>query len=454
MTLLPWRLQLTALWLLLLVGPRTPALAAAAPSELPHVAGSLTQVRAKLEVGGDLLIPAQAEPTKLPMSVVANFDYIERRIDDGSQPDQRRSLRHYRGAKAAIKIGKQASESSLAKEHALVRVALASSTASLAAARGNFTRDELDLVDVPGNTLLLDLLLDGVELKQGAKWRPKELVLTRLAGIDAIRSSEIENRITSLNGEVGEVIFEGKIIGEVADALTEIELKGKMHFDVRLRRPFALVMLIKEVRKPAAAGPGLDVTARLQLQIEPIDECPQLADSVLADIELAGDGAAAPLEHRPASKTFRLLYDPRWRITRDDADAVAMRLIDRGDLVAQCNVSVLSKVKLTEPITLESFQKEVQQSLGKNFGAFESAAERKHAAGYRMLHAAAHGAVSDLPIVWHYYLLIDEHGRRAALSFTMEARLLERFGDAERLILDEFRFSPATQAAAQQPIKR
>jgi hypothetical protein len=454
MTFLHWRLRLTAVGLLLLLGPNSSLPAAAAPSELPNVAASLTQVRARLEVGGDLLVPGPSDPTKLPMSVVADFDYFERRIDDGSQPEQRRSLRYYRGAKAAIKIGKQGSESSLSKDHQLVRAALSGNTASLAAARGNFSRDELDLVNVPGNTLFLDLLLDGADLKQGAKWRPKESTLTSLLCIDAIRGTDVESRITMLNGEVGEVLFEGKVTGEIGDALTEIELKGKMHFDVRLRRPFALVMLIKELRKPAAAGPGLDVTARLQLQIEPIDECPQLADSALADIELAGDSDAAPLEHRPASQTFRLLYDPRWRITRDDADAVAMRLVDRGDLVAQCNVSVLSKVKLTEPITLESFQKEVQQSLGKNFGAFESAAERKHAAGYRMLHAAAHGVVSDLPIVWHYYLLIDEHGRRAALSFTMEARLLERFGDADRLILDEFRFSPPAQAATQQAIKR
>jgi hypothetical protein len=454
MTLLVTPKHLTAVAILILAGVATNAKAEAPASRLPNGANLLTQVRAKLEVGGDILVPGQTEPAKVPMSVVANYDYIERRIDDGTQRDQRRSLRHYRGAKAAIKVGKQSSESSLEKDHQLVRAALTGHTTSLSAARGNFTRDELDLLEVPGNTLLLDLLLDGAELKQGAKWQPDDVALTRLLCIDAIRSSEVENRITSLNGEVGEVQFEGKITGEVADAETEIELKGKLHFDVRLHRPFALVMLIKEHRQLASAGPGLDVTARLQLQIEPIDECPQLADSALGDIELAGDGTAAPLEHRPASKEFRLLYDPRWRITRDDPDAVAMRLVDRGDLVAQCNVSVLSKVKLTEPITLESFQKDVQQSLGKNFGAFESAAERKHAAGYRLLHAAAHGRVSDVPIVWHYYLLIDEQGRRAALSFTMEAKLLERFGDADRLIIDEFRFSPASQATTQQAVKR
>ena len=57
-----------------------------------------------------------------------------------------------------------------------------------------------------------------------------------------------------------------------------------------------------------------------------------------------------------------------------------------------------------------------------------------------MLNVVAMGAVEGLPITWHYYLLIDPQGRRAAISFTMENALADRFGEADRLILDEFRF--------------
>jgi len=42
--------------------------------------------------------------------------------------------------------------------------------------------------------------------------------------------------------------------------------------------------------------------------------------------------------------------------------------------------------------------------------------------------------------------LIDPEGRRAAISFTMENALADRFGDADRLVIDEFRFQAPKSA--------
>jgi hypothetical protein len=178
---------------------------------------------------------------------------------------------------------------------------------------------------------------------------------------------------------------------------------------------------------------------------------PQLTDKALDTVDLATTGSEPPLSYHSDQGKFGFLYDARWRITREQAESVVMRLVDRGDLVAQCNVSVLPKLSPQQSFTLETFQKEVEQSLGKNFRQFERAAEQKSATGLRMLHVIALGAVAEVPITWHYYLLIDEAGQRAAISFTMEDSLADRFGEADRLVLDEFRFDPPAVRTAAQP---
>ena len=91
--------------------------------------------------------------------------------------------------------------------------------------------------------------------------------------------------------------------------------------------------------------------------------------------------------------------------------------------------------------TLEHFQEEVQQALGKNFGQIESAAERKTAHGLRLLRVVALGAVSGLPIEWRYYLAIDEQGRRVAFTYTLESKLVEQFADADTMIIDSLEFA-------------
>ena len=413
--------------------------AAAAP-KLSNSGSAITRVKAKFEVGGDLRLPGDAKPSVLPMSVEAQFDYFERRIDDGSLDLERRSIRYYLGAEAAIKVDKQANRSTLSDERRLVRAAVSQDHTTIGALHGHLTRQEQDLVDIPFNTLLLGKLLPAPAAAKGTTWKPADSIIAMLLGLDAVSRTDVENVLTAVKDDVGEIAISGALNGAIGGVATEIELKGKLHYDIPHHQPFALVLLIKEKRSVGHVSPGLDVVARLELQIAPVAETQQLSDAALAGIELATDGVPSPLACRSAEGGFSLLYEPRWRITREERDSVVMRLVDRGELVAQCNVSVLPKLTGTEPITIETFQTEVRQSLGKHFGRFERAAEKPTPGGLRMLNVIAMGAVEGLPITWNYYLLIDSQGRRAAISFTMENALADRFGEADRLIIDEFRF--------------
>jgi hypothetical protein len=414
-------------------------------------AALLTRIKAKFEVGGELRMAADAKPATLPMSVVARFDYCERRIDDGSLASEKRAVRYYTDAEAAIKVAKQASLSKLPDERRLIRAGVSQNRATLGAVHGHLTRAHRDLIDLPFSTLLLNELLPAPASQKGATAKPAEALVAMLLGLDAVSRSDVQTMLTAVSSDVGEIAVEGAVDGVVGGQATEIELKGKLHFDITHRQAFALAIMIKEKRSPGPVAPGLDVVARLELEIAPVAEVSQLSDKALAGIELASGGDEPPLAYHSTEGKFSFLYDPRWRITREQADSVILRLIDRGDVVAQCNVSVLPKLNPEQPFTLELFQKEVQQSLGKNFRQFERAAERKSATGLRMLHAVALGAVAEVPITWHYYLLIDESGRRAAISFTMEDSLADRFLAADRMLLDEFRFDPPPTRTASQP---
>jgi hypothetical protein len=50
------------------------------------------------------------------------------------------------------------------------------------------------------------------------------------------------------------------------------------------------------------------------------------------------------------------------------------------------------------------------------------------------------GSTGELPIQWTYYLLSDDQGHRAALVFTIETNLVERFPQIDRELIASFRF--------------
>jgi hypothetical protein len=206
-------------------------------------------------------------------------------------------------------------------------------------------------------------------------------------------------------------------------------------------------MLIKEKRSVGHVGPGLDTVAKLLLSIQPLTRSEWLTDAVASQAETRPSATSSELSYAAPNGAFRFSYDRRWYLTSDDAKLAVWRLLDRGELVAQCNMSALSADK--KPVTLNEFQKDVQQSLGKNFGQFVRASQESSEAGYTVLRLVANGNVSQLPITWIYYLIQDATGHGVTVAFTFERDLERRFGPADRALVNSLRLveAPATTAA-------
>jgi hypothetical protein len=114
--------------------------------------------------------------------------------------------------------------------------------------------------------------------------------------------------------------------------------------------------------------------------------------------------------------------------------------MDRGELIAQCNVSVLPSLKKGKAVTLAQFQEDMRKNLDTNFGTFVNARESTTSQGYLVYRVEAAGTASQLPVRWIYYLLTDTEGRRVALVFTMEGDLVKPFGSADRQIVESLAF--------------
>jgi hypothetical protein len=138
---------------------------------------------------------------------------------------------------------------------------------------------------------------------------------------------------------------------------------------------------------------------------------------------------------------FRLIHDRRWRSMLDRRDLCVFRFVDRGDLIAQCNISELPQAEAGKQLSLEAFQADVQRSLGDSFREIVEASRSTTEDGKQVLRVLVAGTASEIPIHWIYYHLSDDEGRRAAIAFTLEAKLVERFAEADRTLIETFQFT-------------
>ena len=279
------------------------------------------------------------------------------------------------------------------------------------------------MIDILGNSLLLDDLLPEGPVAVGQTWKPADKVVAALLGLDAASRCDVQCVLKEVTDAVARFELAGQVEGPVNDTTARIQLKGKYRFDLRTGRIDWFALLSKEDRGISQVADGFEVVVRLQMTITPEEPSPELAEAKLATVsDLEPTPERTQLCYQSPGSRWRIIHDRRWYLGSDDRDVAVLKRIDKGTLIGQCNASSLAQRDPDKLVSLEEFQEDVRQALGENFGEFVEASQSVNAAKHRVLRVVVHGVVhnksADVPIRWIYYHVADQQGRQAALTFT------------------------------------
>ncbi|MBN2475844.1 MAG: hypothetical protein JXB62_14625 [Pirellulales bacterium] len=403
--------------------------------------GDTDRVVIRLEVGGDVLQAVETEIHRMKLSVVCDLSYDEKVLQLPNASDGRaRSIRHYDQVDPVIKVEDDGMKPVLRPQRRLIGVQVDPPKVTLFSPNGKLTRDELELVDILGNSLLLEQLLPEGPVAVGESWSHDEKLILALLGMDVASRVDVQSKLTEVTGTAARFELSGRVEGALCGAATEIELKAKYRFDRRTRRIDWLGLLIQEKRGVGHVKRGVDVVARLQVRISPEATPAALTEAALEDLSLQPTAALEPLSYQSAEGGWQLTHDRRWHLIGENPDLAVLRMVDRGELIAQCNVSPLPKLAANKEVPLSAFQDDVRKALGESFGEFIEAAQWASDADHRIYRVVVQGKVAELPIQWHYYLVSDKHGRQVAFAFSVEGNLVDRLDDADQKLVDSLRF--------------
>ena len=425
----------------------------------PLVAGSHQQVKVVVETSGQLKLNADgSEVKRLPITAEANLAYVERLLAAGASGSSVKVVRSYAQADAKIRLRDTELTHRLRDDR---RLAISQSDDKQAASfspLGPLTREELELIDAPGSGLALAALLPMRVVKVKQSWQQPDWAMARLLGLDIVNQHDVTGTLTEVKDNLAVVSLQGKVAGAVGGVTSEIELTGKLNLDLKQRAVTWLALGYTENRAIGHAQPGFETTTKLRMVLGPIRPAAELNDQALANLPTKAAAGSTLIDFTAESAGFRLAHDRRWHVMVDRHDATVLRLVDRGDLIAQCNISRLPQLPQGEQLTLEAFQDDVKKTLDKNFGQIVEASQETASeadGGLRVLRVVVSGSTADLPIQWTYYHLSNQAGHRAALVFTIEGNLVERFAQIDRELVSALRFDagkePTPAAAVSGP---
>jgi len=413
------------------------------------------RVESILEVAGTLKVVEGAavdakRASPLDLSAKAALVYAEKTLKGTpSDGDISRAIRHYEKADASLAVGDGKFQPTLRQDRRLIAVEARTPKVLLFSPQGSLTREELDLVDLLGNSLLVDRLLPARAVAVGDTWKHPDALLAALCGLDAVSSSDAQSVLQSVNEGAAQIEMAGYVAGSVNGLSTKMQLRAKYRFDVKAKRITWFAFLVKENREPGAIGPGLDVVARLQMKIIPGAKSTELSETALKGLPLEPTASLERLSYVSPEGGWQAGYDRRWVLISEKKELTVLRMADRGDYVAQCSISALSPGD-GKPLALSDFQDEIRTALGKNFRQFVKASQSVTEAEYQVHRVAAQGEVSGVPIQWIYYRIADKQGRHLVVLFTIEANMGERLQENDRELVRAIRFVDPKMAATAQ----
>jgi hypothetical protein len=440
-------------------------IAAAEPSAASHeridisprlTADDLAQVTAEVTMGGTLRVPpkdgAAGQPQEMPTSVNTTLRYDECRFvpTTGNRPT--RSARYYDQAEVDIKVDNDGQQQKLADERRLIVVANPGGRLDMSSPGGPLQREELDLIDAFGDSLIVDGLLPTQPVADGETWNNDGAVLAGLLSLDSVANCDVQSILDKFNADFAIARLEGTVVGTFDGAATEMEIKGVYMFDRKLGRVTKLNLAVKEKRSIGGATRGLDGVAKLKMNIKPIASSDHLTAAALAPLRTqTASPAAEALQYDGTQQGFRVLHDRKWFVVNKDRETTTLRRVEQDDVIAQCTIASLPPKSAGRQTTLDQFIEDIHVTLKDNFGQLVSSRQWTNSHGHHCLEAVVRGKADDVPVEWHYYMVAPESGNRVSVAFTIDAEMVNRLGGSDRALVGALELVPIVKHMATLP---
>jgi hypothetical protein len=189
----------------------------------------------------------------------------------------------------------------------------------------------------------------------------------------------------------------------------------------------------------------MSADVKITLKRTPINEPESLSNAALRGV--LGEPMTA-IRFAQMSKTgrFEFKHSRDWHVVREDKEVVVLRLLDRGDLVAQCAITTLKNTNVAQ-MNLQAFESTMASSLGwaqeKVIGTPKEEKTKEGATIYRV---TAQGKLTGLEAVQSFYLVVGENGDHRVATFTMLPNQVQKLEGRDQALIESFRFAPAGMA--------
>lgn len=403
-------------------------------------------VKARVSLSGLFFTAGTESAVKMKVESGAAFFFQERFLKtSGVGADAYRSYRSYTGAEANKIVDTRKTNTKLNGSLARLVAQAEPGGINFHSNSHHMSREDLDLLRMPGDTLPALGLLPAGKVEKGDTWKPPLWSAQSICGIEAMLKNDIQCQLVSFTDTQASVSFAGSVRGAGYGATAEIKLKGSFTFDRTINAIDHFEMTHSEKRSVGSVSPGMDVVAKIKWDRMAALKS-RISDKNVAEVPLIPDPETDMLSFTtPWGVSF--LHDRSWHIFHKTPELCILRLVESGSLVAQANITKVIDANPGESTSEKTFQQDIRESLGARLKKIESAALIKTGDDRRIYQVIANGKVNKRPMNWRYYLCTDASGKQTAFVFTVGDDQLQKLAKRDQSVVTSAKFSKVGKIA-------
>jgi hypothetical protein len=393
-------------------------------------AGDCFRYQLDMKLSGELKVKAEGKNAPIQLTATASHSFPERALTIGPSGLPIKVARAYESARAVIIAGKDRSERTLRPKRRLI-VAIQDKDVPLTySPAGALYRSELELTSEHLNTLFVAGLLPGKRVKVGETWAISNQVAQALCSFEGLTEHKLAGKLEAVNGDTATFSIKGTASGVELGALIKSKIDATGRFDLKKNRLVALEWKQSDERDQGPASPASATQVTINVRRTPIEQPASLSDVALISVP----GALAPaasmtyVEHRDAKDRFALIHGREWVLTSETAEHTVLRLLERGDFVAQLTVTPWTKAKKGEHITPGAFKTAMNAASGWRPERELQAGEVPSSDRRWIYRYSVQGQLDGVEVLQNFYLIAGPDGDQVLLTFTLSPKQADKLG--------------------------
>jgi hypothetical protein len=399
-------------------------------------------IRLAMQLTGEWHVQRDDSAVPIRITAAANHEFPERVLIVGPKGWPVKTARHYETAEAVITAGRgEPSKRTLRPECRLIVAQMHKDTCLNYCPACSLTREELETLEHL-DTLHVTGLLPNKEVKIQESWKVPDAVAQALCSFDGLIQHDLACKLEAVQGDEARIAVSGSASGITLGAMAKLTISATCGYNLKSRRVTALEWKQKDVREQGPASPAAAIEAawtmnRTYLEAEP----PKLSNVALikGKVEL---GSEPPPEdqlqlcHSDPKGRFLLTYERDWQLASQTEEHLIMRLMERGDWVAQATITPWTRYEPGKHMSAENFKEAIADMPGWDADEIRDDGELQQDEGRWVYRVSALGEMDGLKVLQNFYLIAGPDGNQVVVSVTLREAQAQKLGTRDLKLVD------------------